>query len=84
MMDMNLVWNVVLTGLMGYIGFTLKEKAIELKRVEILLNKTREEIAREYVTKQEVHNDVNRVLDRLDRLESKLDQFIREQKSAIN
>ena len=84
MMDMSLVWNIVLTGLMGYIGFTLKEKAIELKRVEILLNKTREEIAREYVTKQEVHNDINRVLDRLDRLEAKLDTFIREQKSAIN
>ena len=83
MMDMSLIWNIVLTGLMGYIGFTLKEKAIELKRVEILLNKTREEIAREYVTKQEVHNDINRVLDRLDRLEAKLDTFIREQKSAI-
>lgn len=82
MMEM-MLWNIALTGLLGYVGFTLKEKATELKRVEILLNKTREEIAKEYVTKQEVHNDINRVLDRLDRLEAKLDTFIREQKSAI-
>lgn len=78
-----MLWNVALTGILSYIGFTLREKSVELKRVEILLNKTREEIAREYVTKQEVHNDINRVLDRLDRLEAKLDTFIREQKSAI-
>lgn len=82
MMEM-MLWNIALSGLLAYVGFTLKEKATELKRVEILLNKTREEIAREYVTKQEVHNDINRVLDRLDRLEAKLDTFIREQKSAI-
>ena len=37
-----------------------------------------------FVTKAEVHNDINRVLDRLDRLESKLDDFIRGQRSAIN
>jgi tetrahydromethanopterin S-methyltransferase subunit G len=40
-------------------------------------------VAKEYVTKVDVHNDVNRVLDRLDRLEAKLDNFIREQKSAF-
>jgi hypothetical protein len=49
-----------------------------------LLSKTREEHARDYVTKAEVHNDINRVLDRIDRLENKIDLFIREQKSALN
>ena len=48
------------------------------------LNKTREEVAKEYVTKVEVHSDINRVLDRLDRLENKIDVFIREQKSALS
>ena len=43
----------------------------------------REMVAGEYVTKQEVHHDINRVLDRLDRLEMKIDTFIREQQSAI-
>jgi len=79
-----LVWNLVLTTLLGMLAFFLKEKSAELNRLQILLNRTREEIAKEYVTKAEVHNDINRVLDRLDRLESKLDDFIRGQRSAIN
>jgi predicted DNA-binding protein YlxM (UPF0122 family) len=79
-----LVWNLVLTTLLGMVAFFLKEKSAELHRIQILLNRTREEIAKEYVTKSEVHNDINRVLDRLDRLEAKLDDFIRDQRSAIN
>jgi predicted DNA-binding protein YlxM (UPF0122 family) len=62
----------------------LKEKSAELHRIQILLNRTREEIAKEYVTKTDVHNDINRVLDRIDRMEAKLDDFIRDQRSAIN
>jgi predicted DNA-binding protein YlxM (UPF0122 family) len=79
-----LVWNLVLSGFIAIIGFFLREKSEEVKRLNVLLNKTREEIAKEYVTKVEVHNDINRVLDRLDRLENKIDMFIREQKSALN
>ncbi len=66
------------------LSWVLKDKASELKRLEILLNKTREEVAKEYVTKVEVHSDINRVLDRIDRLENKIDLFIREQKSALS
>ena len=42
----------------------------------ILLNKTREEIAKEYVTKVEVHADINRVMNRLEVLDAKLDRLI--------
>jgi len=79
-----LVWNIVLSGFIAVIGFFLKEKTDEVRRLNVLLNKTREEIAKEYVTKAEVHNDINRVLDRIDRLENKIDLFIREQKSALS
>jgi len=79
-----LVWNLVLSGFIAVIGFFLKEKSNEISRLNILLSKTREEHARDYVTKAEVHNDINRVLDRIDRLENKIDLFIREQKSALN
>jgi predicted DNA-binding protein YlxM (UPF0122 family) len=79
-----LIWNLVLSGFTAVIGFFLKEKSDEVRRLNVLLNKTREEIAKEYVTKAEVHNDINRVLDRIDRLENKIDLFIREQKSALN
>ena len=79
-----LVWNLVLSTMVALLGFFLKEKSAELNRLQILLNRTREEVAKEYVTKVDVHNDINRVLDRIDRMEAKLDDFIRGQRSAIN
>lgn len=48
----------------------------EQQRLSILLNRTREEIAKEYVTKAEVHADINRVMDRLDALDAKIDRLI--------
>jgi hypothetical protein len=78
-----LVWNIVLSAGLGMLGWVLKDKSDELKRVQILLNRTREEVAKEYVTKTEVHADINRVLDRLDRLDEKLDRLM-ENKHASN
>ena len=75
------VWNFVLSVLLGLVGWTLKEKSAELNRVTILLNRTREELAKEYVTKQEVHADINRVLDQLKSMNEKLDRFM-EMRSA--
>lgn len=72
------LWNLMLTVGIGMVSWVLKEKSAELSRVTILLNRTREEVAKEYVTKAEVHADINRVLDRLDRLDSKLDALIKE------
>lgn len=70
------VWNVLLTLSLGVAAYFLKEKANELQRIQILLNKTREEMAKEYVTKVEVHNDINRILDRLETLDAKLDRLM--------
>src|SRR6056300_680552 len=44
--------------------------------VDILLNKTREEIPTKYATKEELKDDVSQILDRFDRLEEKLDKFL--------
>jgi len=70
------MWNAVLSLLVAILGWVLREKSAELQRITILLNRTREEMAKEYVTKAEVHADINRVLDRLDRLESKIDRLM--------
>jgi len=78
-----IVWNVALSAVVALIGWVLKDKSDELNRVTILLNRTREEVAKEYVTKVEVHADINRVLDRLDRLDEKLDRLM-EIKHASN
>ena len=72
-------WNLILSLLIGVVGWVLHEKTGELKRVTILLNRTREEMAKEYVTKVEVHADINRVLERLDRLDEKLDRLMQPQ-----
>ena len=71
-----MLWNVVLSGLQALLIWVLREKSEELKRLGILLNKTREEIARDYVTRAEIHADITRVLDRLDRLDEKLDRLV--------
>lgn len=74
-MDM-MLWNLVLSGFIGLIMWVIKQTHDEVQRINILLNRTREEIAKEYVTKMEVHADMNRVMDRLDALDAKLDRFL--------
>jgi hypothetical protein len=69
-------WNFLLTIVLGLAGWNWKSMSDELHRVQVLLNRTREEMAKEYVTKAEVHADINRVLDRLERLDQKLDRLV--------
>jgi hypothetical protein len=71
-----ILWNALLSVLVAIVGWVIREKSAELQRIQILLNRTREEIAKEYVTKSEVHADINRVLDRLDRLDAKIDRLM--------
>ena len=82
-MDLSL-WNAALSLVSALILFWVKTSSDEVKRIQILLNRTREEIAKEYVTKAEVHTDINRVLDRLDRLEKKIDDLMKEHRSALS
>ena len=70
------IWNIILTIAVSAVGFIVKNSFEEIKRIQILLNRTREELAKEYVTKSEVHADINRVMDRLDRLEAKIDRLV--------
>ena len=78
-----LVWNVILSFVSALILMWIKTVNDEMKRVQILLNKTREELPKEYVTKADVHNDMNRVIQRLDRLDAKLDEFMKDQRHAL-
>ena len=79
-----LIWNIVLSFASAAALLWVKSMHDELKRVAILLSKTREENAEKYVTRADVHSDINRVLVRLDRLDEKLDAFIKEQRSALS
>jgi hypothetical protein len=75
------IWNMVLTGIVGILGFVVKDKFEELKRLGILLNKTREEVARDHVTRAEVRADSQILLDRLDRLEQKIDRLVEQHRA---
>ena len=55
----------------------MHEKLNELKRIDILLNKTREEVARDNVTKAEVERIVEHMDARFNKLEDKIDQLIK-------
>ena len=77
------VWNLLTSIILGLVMFMLnsakelnKELNAEMQRQSILLNKTREEIAREYITKIEVRTDMERIINRFDKLEEKLDRVI--------
>ena len=79
-----LIWNIVLSFVSAAAMLWIKTMHDEVKRVSILLSKTREENAEKYVTRADVHSDINRVLVRLDRLDEKLDAFMKEQRSALS
>lgn len=79
-----MLWNVLLTTFIGLLGWNLKEKSAELVRITILLNRTREEIARDNVTQAEIDKIVAHIDSRFDKLNDKIDMFIRESRSALN
>ena len=79
-----MIWNVILTAIVALLGFVVKEKFAELNRLGILLNKTREEVARDHITRAEVHRDMEKIMERFDagisRLEAKIDDLRKEKK----
>ena len=76
-----MVWNIVLTAVVGLMGFLLKGKFDELSRISVLLNRTREEVARDHITRKEVDDRVEKLVvhmdQRFNRIEQKLDDMQR-------
>lgn len=75
-MTPEMLWSAALSAVMALIGWILKGNADEVKRLQILLNRTREEMARDYVTRADVHADINRVIQRIDNLDAKIDRLL--------
>jgi len=76
-MTTEMLWSAALSAVMALIGWVLKNHVDEVKRLQILLNRTREEVARDYVTRADMHTDMNRVITRLDNLDNKIDALLR-------
>jgi hypothetical protein len=70
-----IIWNVFITLVLAPIWFQIRQNSAELRRHDILLNKTREEIAKNYVTKDELKDDMTILMDRIDKIGEKLDKL---------
>jgi archaellum component FlaC len=79
MMEMDAIWNMMLTASLGGLGWWIKSQHSELSRVQILLNRTREELAKEYVTKADSNQVLGQIMSKFDRIEEKLDRLVERQ-----
>jgi hypothetical protein len=71
-MEMTDLWSSILTLGIAFIGFVLRGYVVELSRLRILLNRTREE----YVTKVDSNQALGQIMSKFDRIEEKLDRLV--------
>lgn len=71
-MEMTDLWSSVLTLGVGFMGFVLRGYVLEVQRLQILLNRTREE----YVTKVDSNQVLGQIMTKFDRIEEKLDRLV--------
>ena len=73
--DSHIIWNIILTLIVAPLAWWIRTSHDEIRRQDILLNKTREEIARDYVSKRELEQDLTRILTAIQKLSEKLDRM---------
>ncbi len=86
MQDMTMLWNAILTLAVGAFLWWIRGTNSDINKLREDLKehalsdaKTREFMATNYATKKEVYSEVNKILDRFDRLEEKLDRWMEKQ-----
>ena len=70
-----ILWNVVMTVVILPTGFLVRNVLSEQKRIDILINKTREEIARDYATREQIEADFQRIMDSISNIDTKIDRL---------
>ena len=75
-MDINTIWSSILSAMMAGFWFFIRERLEDVKRLELLLNITREEIARDTATKAEVARVTDHIDQRFNKLEEKIDRLL--------
>ncbi|ADD95594.1 hypothetical protein [uncultured phage MedDCM-OCT-S09-C7] len=73
--DAHIIWNILITVVLAPLGFLIRSVLSEQKRLDILVNKTREEVARDYVTRQEIEMDMERLMRTITRIDEKIDRL---------
>lgn len=65
-------WNIVLTLVIAPAMWAFRQMYAEVKRLQILLNKTRED----YATRTELRDDMTRMMEAMHRIEDKIDRLM--------
>ena len=77
--DMTMIWNAVLTMAIGGFLWWIRSTSAAISKVKDEVHSAREHIALTYATKEDVKDDLQQIMVRFDRLESKLDDVLRRQ-----
>lgn len=75
MASIEFVWNTILTLIVAPAAWALVYLNGKQEKLNTFVSATREDMAKNYVTKVDLHNDLNRILQRFDRLEEKIDRI---------
>ena len=70
--DITTLWSAIITLVIMPMAWAFNKMFAEVKRLQILLNKTREE----YASKEDLRDTSGRVMEALHRLEDKLDKVL--------
>ena len=73
-----MIWNAVLSLIVAPLIIVIGAQVKELRRIDILLNRTREELGRDYVSKNELDSLMKRIMNAIDRLSQKVDRLFEE------
>ena len=66
-----MIWNVIVALVVVPMGWWISQMSSEVKRLNILLNMTRES----YIKREDHQSEMSRVVDHLVRLEGKIDKL---------
>jgi|TARA_R110000737_G_scaffold93162_1_gene126306 Tfp pilus assembly protein PilO len=75
-MEMDAILNILFAVIISGLGWWIKTQKEELDRVRILLNRTREELAKDYVSKADSNQVLSQIMSKFDRLEEKIDRLM--------
>ncbi len=74
---MTMIWNAILTMAVGGFLWWIRATSSAVTKIREENLSTREHIALTYATKQDVKDDLQQIMGRFDRLESKIDDYMR-------
>ena len=75
-MEMDAILNILFAVVISGLGWWIKTQKEELDRVRILLNRTREELAKDYVSKADSNQVLSQIMNKFDRLEEKIEKLM--------